>query len=202
MRGGGGAHGAGAVLVRVSVGFSHHPLPGIGQKNTCGAAVQALKRGAGRCPVETPAEGQAGGRPPRKPRLVAAGEGGHEAAAVMRGSAPRPGPATSGGCWGQARSQLCAPPEVSSISRILRSKFGKGEEEEAELERKEVEEGDKKAKHSIDGILSERGKVPFPPTLGGALGPASASPGCWWVSLPFSWTSSWGQCRGRCRVRS
>ncbi|XP_035744730.1 paired box protein Pax-3 [Egretta garzetta] len=47
-------------------------------------------------------------------------------------------------------------PGVSSISRILRSKFGKGEEEEAELERKEVEEGDKKAKHSIDGILSER----------------------------------------------
>ncbi|KFO95272.1 Paired box protein Pax-3, partial [Calypte anna] len=47
-------------------------------------------------------------------------------------------------------------PSVSSISRILRSKFGKGEEEEAELERKEVEEGDKKAKHSIDGILSER----------------------------------------------
>ncbi|GAB0193491.1 paired box protein Pax-3 [Grus japonensis] len=50
-------------------------------------------------------------------------------------------------------------PSVSSISRILRSKFGKGEEEEAELERKEVEEGDKKAKHSIDGILSEREAV-------------------------------------------
>ncbi|NXS38060.1 PAX3 protein, partial [Pomatostomus ruficeps] len=49
---------------------------------------------------------------------------------------------------------------VSSISRILRSKFGKGEEEEAELERKEVEEGDKKAKHSIDGILSERASAP------------------------------------------
>ncbi|NXN13682.1 PAX3 protein, partial [Indicator maculatus] len=57
--------------------------------------------------------------------------------------------------------QLCASPlEVSSISRILRSKFGKGEEEEAELERKEVEEGDKKAKHSIDGILSERASAP------------------------------------------
>ncbi|XP_039242737.1 paired box protein Pax-3-like [Pipra filicauda] len=50
-------------------------------------------------------------------------------------------------------------PSVSSISRILRSKFGKGEEEEAELERKEVEDGDKKAKHSIDGILSERAVV-------------------------------------------
>ncbi|NXK79751.1 PAX3 protein, partial [Amazona guildingii] len=49
---------------------------------------------------------------------------------------------------------------LSSISRILRSKFGKGEEEEAELERKEVEEGDKKAKHSIDGILSERASAP------------------------------------------
>ncbi|XP_034295314.1 paired box protein Pax-3 isoform X4 [Pantherophis guttatus] len=47
-------------------------------------------------------------------------------------------------------------PSVSSISRILRSKFGKGEEEEGELERKEAEENEKKAKHSIDGILSER----------------------------------------------
>uniref|UniRef100_A0A669PNV8 Paired box 3 n=2 Tax=Phasianus colchicus TaxID=9054 RepID=A0A669PNV8_PHACC len=51
-------------------------------------------------------------------------------------------------------------PSVSSISRILRSKFGKGEEEEAELERKEAEEGDKKTKHSIDGILSERASAP------------------------------------------
>ncbi|ELK17160.1 Paired box protein Pax-3 [Pteropus alecto] len=49
-------------------------------------------------------------------------------------------------------------PSVSSISRILRSKFGKGEEEEVDLERKEAEESEKKAKHSIDGILSERGK--------------------------------------------
>lgn len=49
-------------------------------------------------------------------------------------------------------------PPVSSISRILRSKFGKGEEEEVDLERKEAEESEKKAKHSIDGILSERGK--------------------------------------------
>ncbi|XP_030915885.1 paired box protein Pax-3, partial [Geospiza fortis] len=57
-------------------------------------------------------------------------------------------------------SSALPPPEVSAISRILRSKFGKGEEEEAELERKEVEEGDKKAKHSIDGILSERASAP------------------------------------------
>lgn len=40
----------------------------------------------------------------------------------------------------------------------MRSKFGKGEEEEVDLERKEAEESEKKAKHSIDGILSERGK--------------------------------------------
>ncbi|XP_017732315.1 PREDICTED: paired box protein Pax-3 isoform X1 [Rhinopithecus bieti] len=51
-------------------------------------------------------------------------------------------------------------PSVSSISRILRSKFGKGEEEEADLERKEAEESEKKAKHSIDGILSERASAP------------------------------------------
>lgn len=71
---------------------------------------------------------------------------------------------------------------MSSISRILRSKFGKGEEEEAELERKEAEEGDKKAKHSIDGILSERGnartrelrrEVGGP---GGASGPTGPGP--------------------------
>ncbi|NWW50246.1 PAX3 protein, partial [Pedionomus torquatus] len=72
--------------------------------------------------------------------------------------APRHG--RRGGLPGPARSQLCAPPKVSSISRILRSKFGKGEEEETELERKEVEESDKKAKHSIDGILSERASAP------------------------------------------
>ncbi|KAI1235803.1 Paired box protein Pax-3, partial [Lamprotornis superbus] len=84
-------------------------------------------------------------------------------------------------------------PSVSSISRILRSKFGKGEEEEAELERKEVEEGDKKAKHSIDGILSERGKVLFAPVLRGALRRARASPRCWRLSLPVSQRLSWGR---------
>ncbi|XP_069069559.1 paired box protein Pax-3 isoform X1 [Pleurodeles waltl] len=53
-------------------------------------------------------------------------------------------------------------PSVSSISRILRSKFGRGEDddddedEEAENERKEMEESEKKTKHSIDGILRER----------------------------------------------
>jgi len=112
----------------------------------------------------------------------------------MRGLAPRPG------CWGRARSQLCAPPEVSSISRILRSKFGKGEEEEAELERKEVEESDKKAKHSIDGILSERGKVLFAPRS--PRSPGGYGPGCWWLSPPCSRGSAWGQCSGRCGAGS
>ncbi|KAK5904271.1 hypothetical protein CesoFtcFv8_005853 [Champsocephalus esox] len=48
---------------------------------------------------------------------------------------------------------------VSSISRTMRSKFGgKGDEEEdeEELERKELEESDRRAKHSIEGILGDR----------------------------------------------
>ncbi|KAF3848109.1 hypothetical protein F7725_021137 [Dissostichus mawsoni] len=48
---------------------------------------------------------------------------------------------------------------VSSISRTMRSKFGgKGDEEEdeEELERKELEENDRRAKHSIEGILGDR----------------------------------------------
>ncbi|NWU78515.1 PAX3 protein, partial [Onychorhynchus coronatus] len=61
---------------------------------------------------------------------------------------------------GQTLAAVVGSEARLSISRILRSKFGKGEEEEAELERKEVEEGDKKAKHSIDGILSERAPAP------------------------------------------
>ncbi|XP_053565937.1 paired box protein Pax-3 isoform X1 [Bombina bombina] len=47
-------------------------------------------------------------------------------------------------------------PSVSSISRILRSKFGKGEDEDIEMDRKEQEEHEKRTKHSIDGILRER----------------------------------------------
>ncbi|NXY02428.1 PAX3 protein, partial [Pteruthius melanotis] len=74
--------------------------------------------------------------------------------AAVAGRGPR------GAARDEPVTALHSPPEVSSISRILRSKFGKGEEEEAELERKEVEEGDKKAKHSIDGILSERASAP------------------------------------------
>ncbi|NXT68785.1 PAX3 protein, partial [Chaetops frenatus] len=80
---------------------------------------------------------------------------------AIGGSKPKVSPSRPPGT-GQTLAALCPPPlnSVSSISRILRSKFGKGEEEEAELERKEVEEGDKKAKHSIDGILSERASAP------------------------------------------
>ncbi|XP_038672616.1 paired box protein Pax-3b isoform X1 [Scyliorhinus canicula] len=47
-------------------------------------------------------------------------------------------------------------PSVSSISRILRSRFGKKEDEEDDCERKEYEEGEKKTKHSIDGILANK----------------------------------------------
>ncbi|XP_008941845.1 PREDICTED: paired box protein Pax-7-like, partial [Merops nubicus] len=45
-------------------------------------------------------------------------------------------------------------PSVSSISRVLRIKFGKKEEEE-DCDKKE-EDGEKKAKHSIDGILGDK----------------------------------------------
>lgn len=48
---------------------------------------------------------------------------------------------------------------VSSISRIMRTKFGgKGEEEEEEdeLEKKELEDSERRAKHSIEGILGDR----------------------------------------------
>ncbi|XP_054350966.1 paired box protein Pax-7 isoform X1 [Pongo pygmaeus] len=44
---------------------------------------------------------------------------------------------------------------VSSISRVLRIKFGKKEEED-EADKKE-DDGEKKAKHSIDGILGDKG---------------------------------------------
>ncbi|XP_071216005.1 paired box protein Pax-3-like isoform X3 [Salvelinus alpinus] len=48
---------------------------------------------------------------------------------------------------------------VSSISRIMRSKFGgKGDDDddEDEIEKKELEEHERRAKHSIDGILGDR----------------------------------------------
>lgn len=45
---------------------------------------------------------------------------------------------------------------MSSISRVLRIKFGKKEDDE-EGDKKE-EDGEKKAKHSIDGILGDKGK--------------------------------------------
>ncbi|XP_036821193.1 paired box protein Pax-3 isoform X6 [Oncorhynchus mykiss] len=48
---------------------------------------------------------------------------------------------------------------VSSISRIMRSKFGgKGDDDddEDEIEKKELEEHERRAKHSIEGILGDR----------------------------------------------
>lgn len=45
---------------------------------------------------------------------------------------------------------------MSSISRVLRIKFGKKEDDE-EGDKKE-DDGEKKAKHSIDGILGDKGK--------------------------------------------
>lgn len=45
---------------------------------------------------------------------------------------------------------------MSSISRVLRIKFGKKEEED-EVDKKE-DDGEKKAKHSIDGILGDKGR--------------------------------------------
>lgn len=45
---------------------------------------------------------------------------------------------------------------MSSISRVLRIKFGKKEEED-EADKKE-DDGEKKAKHSIDGILGDKGR--------------------------------------------
>lgn len=47
---------------------------------------------------------------------------------------------------------------MSSISRVLRIKFGKKEEDE-DADKKE-DDGEKKAKHSIDGILGDKGREP------------------------------------------
>uniref|UniRef100_A0A671TRI8 Paired box 7 n=1 Tax=Sparus aurata TaxID=8175 RepID=A0A671TRI8_SPAAU len=46
-------------------------------------------------------------------------------------------------------------PSVSSISRVLRARFGKKDDEE-ECDKKD-EDGEKKSKHSIDGILGDKG---------------------------------------------
>lgn len=47
---------------------------------------------------------------------------------------------------------------MSSISRVLRIKFGKKEEDD-DGDKKE-DDGEKKAKHSIDGILGDKGRDP------------------------------------------
>ncbi|CDQ69753.1 unnamed protein product [Oncorhynchus mykiss] len=53
-------------------------------------------------------------------------------------------------------------PSVSSISRTMRCKFGGGagedEEDDDEIEKRELEENERRAKHSIDGILGDRCK--------------------------------------------
>lgn len=73
---------------------------------------------------------------------------------------------------------------MSSISRVLRIKFGKKEEED-ETDKKE-EDGEKKAKHSIDGILGDKGRerclrvggsLPPPQTGGPHFGGRARSPG-------------------------
>lgn len=46
---------------------------------------------------------------------------------------------------------------VSSISRVLRARFGKKDDEE-ECDKKD-EDGEKKTKHSIDGILGDKGRT-------------------------------------------
>ncbi|XP_059911324.1 paired box protein Pax-7-like [Gadus macrocephalus] len=59
-------------------------------------------------------------------------------------------------------------PSVSSISRVLRARFGKKEDED-ECDKKE-EDGEKKTKHSIDGILGDKGREPtWPPARGGPV---------------------------------
>ncbi len=46
-------------------------------------------------------------------------------------------------------------PSVSSISRVLRARFGKKDDED-DCDKKD-ESGEKKTKHSIDGILGDKG---------------------------------------------
>ncbi|NWZ29074.1 PAX3 protein, partial [Asarcornis scutulata] len=92
-----------------------------------------------------------------KPKVSPSGAGQNLGTARLGPAAPWHGPSGTGP---SRDAPGAGSGGAGSISRILRSKFGKGEEEEAELERKEAEEGDKKAKHSIDGILSERASAP------------------------------------------
>lgn len=66
---------------------------------------------------------------------------------------------------------------VSSISRVLRIKFGKKEEDE-DCDKKE-EDGDKKAKHSIDGILGDKGTACPRAAPGGDTGDTALPPGGW-----------------------
>lgn len=48
---------------------------------------------------------------------------------------------------------------VSSISRVLRARFGKKDDDD-DCDKKD-EDGEKKTKHSIDGILGDKGQRPL-----------------------------------------
>ncbi|KAL2097127.1 hypothetical protein ACEWY4_006334 [Coilia grayii] len=64
-------------------------------------------------------------------------------------------------------------PSVSSISRILRCKFGGSAEdydEEDEMERRVLDENERRGKHSIDGILGDRYHHPCPQNFQVPLG--------------------------------
>ncbi|XP_076838278.1 paired box protein Pax-3-like [Brachyhypopomus gauderio] len=53
-------------------------------------------------------------------------------------------------------------PSVSAISRIMRCKFGGNgddDDDDDEIEKKELEENERRAKHSIDGILGDRLRI-------------------------------------------
>lgn len=84
---------------------------------------------------------------------------------------------------------------MSSISRVLRIKFGKKEEDE-EGDKKE-EDGEKKAKHSIDGILGDKGKnLPWPVTPESTFSHASGENVC---GLTSATAGTVGECGGKSR---
>lgn len=83
---------------------------------------------------------------------------------------------------------------MSSISRVLRIKFGKKEEDE-EGDKKE-EDGEKKAKHSIDGILGDKGKnLPWPVTPETTFSHASGENLCGLTPATAGSVGEWGESR-------
>lgn len=83
---------------------------------------------------------------------------------------------------------------MSSISRVLRIKFGKKEEED-EGDKKE-EDGEKKAKHSIDGILGDKGREPPGAGDARARGAPRAPAGGRWRRRPTGPAGGTRACRG------